>query len=106
MTVYWTGATDKEKKFMKEFRDEFISSVNADDPGVHYVRDIRSKLVSCAVDHANLELAAAGQFDIDPFPVYVEYHYGIKLHYTEDGNFLPEYDITDEQKYLIFMMKF
>ena len=46
-----------------------------------------------------------GQFDAYDFESYVEANYGIKMNLV-DGNITDGYEITDEQKYLIFLLKY
>ena len=72
-------ATDYEKQFMKNFRDEFVNTVNADDDGVLYIRDIRVKLVSCALERERLIEQLAGQFYVDQIDAFFETNYGIKM---------------------------
>lgn len=84
----YPSPTEQERHWLEITRPEADSYLNANDDGVHYLRDIRTKLVSCAIVHAQLDLdARSKQVDIDPFDVYVESNYGIKLYYAEDGNF-------------------
>lgn len=95
--MLWEPPTDQEKRIMKEFRDVFKDIVKADADGLLYVRDIRDKIRS-----ARAELPALSFIDD-----YLQGTYGIKLSRAEDGSgLLPTYEIVDEHKYLIFMMKF
>lgn len=49
--------------------------------------------------------ALQGQFDAYDFEDYIEHNYGIKMNIV-DGNITDGYKIMDEQKYLIFLLKF
>lgn len=49
--------------------------------------------------------AKNGQFDAYAFEDYVEEQYGIKMNLL-DGNFTDGYQIMDEQKYIVFLLKF
>jgi hypothetical protein len=46
-----------------------------------------------------------GQFDAYDFEEYVENNYGFKLN-TMDGNITDKFEIVDEKKYIIFILKF
>lgn len=96
-------ATDKEKKFMQDYRDVLDDSiVNANEEGVLYVRDIRHKL-----HRAVAQAAEANSGLLSDVRDYMLDTYGVKLAIAEDGvNYLPTYEIADEQKYLFFMIKF
>lgn len=98
--MLWKPPTEQEKHIMKEFRDVFRDIIKADDQGLLYVRDIRFKM-----HRAQAEIQDGGLLTttVD----YLKDTYGIGLTIAEDGlNFMPTYEIVDEHKYLIFMMKF
>ena len=40
------------------------------------------------------------------FQFWLTEHYGIRLYYDQDIGILPNYDIVDEDKYLIFKLKY
>lgn len=102
--MLWEPPTDQEKRIMKEFRDVFRDIVKADADGLLYVRDIRDKIRSARAELPAFMPEAEGGSFIDD---YLQGTYGIKLSRTEDGaGLLPTYEIVDEHKYLIFMMKF
>jgi len=46
-----------------------------------------------------------GQFDAFDFEDYIKENYGIKMNIV-NGNITDGYDIVDEKKYLIFLLKF
>ncbi|HET8688562.1 MAG TPA: hypothetical protein VFM18_18265 [Methanosarcina sp.] len=46
------------------------------------------------------------QYVEDDFYKYVELRHGIKLYRATDGNVALHYDIVDEQKYLLFTLKY
>lgn len=48
---------------------------------------------------------AIGQFDAYDFEDYIEANYGIKMNVV-DGNITDGYKVMDEQKYLIFLLKY
>lgn len=97
--MLWEPPTEQEKHIMKEFRDVFTGIVKADGPGLLYVRDIRGKIRRARAEISGVQ--GAGVID------YLLENYGIKLIQADDGTgLLPVYEIVDEQKYLIFMMKF
>ena len=41
-----------------------------------------------------------------PFIPYLEMEYGIKLTTDDHGMLVPTYEIVDEQKYVVFLLKF
>ena len=47
----------------------------------------------------------AGQFDAFDFEDYLLENYGLKMNIV-DGNITDGYEIVDEKKYLIFLLKF
>ena len=49
--------------------------------------------------------ATSKEFDAYDFEGYMEEHYGIKLNLV-DGNITDGYQIVDEKKYLVFLLKF
>lgn len=92
--------TDQERHWLEITRPEADSYLNANEQGILYVRDIRFKM-----HRAVSEIQDGGLLTttVD----YLKDTYGVELTIAADGlNFLPEYKIVDEQKYLIFMMKF
>ena len=95
--MLWKPPTEQEKHIMKEFRDVFRDIVKADAEGLLYIRDIKDKFNKAAKENG-------GRVRLDE---YLLDTYGIKLTLADDGiSYLPTYEIADEQKYLIFMMKF
>ena len=53
---------------------------------------------------AQLEYGAAGGDKAD-FQFWLTEHYGIRIYYDIDG-ILPNHDIVDEQKFLLFNLKY
>ena len=49
--------------------------------------------------------AKNGEFDAFDFEDYIEEKYGIKMNIV-DGNITDGYKIMDEQKYIVFLLKF
>lgn len=60
------------------------------------LRKIRKEYSEATGDH---------QFNANAFELYVEKTYGIRLVYYE-GNIAGTYEIIDEQKHLIYLLKF
>jgi hypothetical protein len=92
--------TDKEKELLRGYlsaHKEIFKDLQRSDDGVLYVRDIRHKLKAA--------VAAAGLSFTDV--VAIENLHGIELTFDDTGaGILPTYTVTDEQKYLMFLMKF
>lgn len=96
--MLWEPPTEQEKRIVREFSDVFRDIVKADAEGLLYVCDIRVKLAAATLELAGSNLSVMA---------HLLENYGIKLSVAEDGiNLVPTYEISDEQKYLIFMMKF
>ena len=53
---------------------------------------------------AQLEYKLTGADPVD-FQFWITEHYGLKIYYDYDG-ILPNHDVIDEQKYLLFKLKF
>lgn len=53
---------------------------------------------------AQLDYSTTGRDKAD-FQFWLEEHYGLKIYYDYDG-ILPNHDIVDEQKYLLFKLKY
>ena len=56
-------------------------------------------------EHIDMVTALQGQFDACDFETYINKNYGLRLHIV-DGNITDGYEITDEKKYLVFLLKF
>ena len=48
----------------------------------------------------------AGQFDMDDFYTFVENNFGIRVITDNNGNIDAAYDIVDEAKYLMYVLKY
>ena len=48
----------------------------------------------------------AGQFDVDDFYMYIENNFGIRVITDNYGNIGASYDIVDEAKYLLYVLKY
>lgn len=102
MPLPYPRPTDQERKWLEITRPEADSYLNANDPNVLYIRDIRVKLNRAASEAKNIGCETLAT-SID----YLKNTYGIQLSVSNDGvNLCTTYEIVDEQKYLIFMMKF
>jgi len=60
------------------------------------LKKIRAEFIENTID---------GNFDAMEFEAYLEHNYGIKMKVV-DGNITDGFIVTDEQKYLIFLLKF
>lgn len=93
-TEEWNAYTDHIQErnrywnALKEVRDEFYAKWDSDDPvKTHDWKRIYS------------------EFSSEGWKVYIEEVYGIKLRFI-DGRIASGYDVVDEQKHLIFTLKF
>ena len=86
---------------------EFGGDIDPDDPDIAFrkhrwtyweaLKEIRAEYATTISPNESL-------FDPYKFSEYIESKYGIKMHTSHD-NITDKYDIVDEQKYLIFLLK-
>lgn len=62
---------------------------------------IAKQLKICKQEFFELEISAEVEFY-----EYLQHMYGIKLHLDPLGNVLPDYNIIDERKFMMFKLKF
>lgn len=79
---------NQHKEYIKKRQDFWLS-----------LKKIREEMLTANATNGNV------LFDAYDFEKYIEEVYGIKLHII-DGNFGGTYEIIDEQKHLIYLLKF
>jgi hypothetical protein len=62
-------------------------------------------LQQAKAEHDNLRTAQGLAFELGAFAAWLETTYGIRLQ-KEEGMIGPRFDIVDEQKYLVYKLKF
>ena len=88
---------------IKPFKD-----YDDDDPEIDYRKErwnYWEALKKVRVEYMNDVSQLAGQFDAFDFEDYLIANYGLKMNIV-NGNITDGYEIVDEKKYLIFILKF
>jgi hypothetical protein len=62
-------------------------------------------LQQAKAEHDNLRISQGLSFELGAFATWLEETYGIRL-IKEEGMIGPGFDIVDEQKYLVYKLKF
>lgn len=62
-------------------------------------------LQQAKAEHDNLRISQGLTFELGAFAAWLETTYGIRLD-KEEGYIGPRFDIVDEQKYLVYKLKF
>jgi hypothetical protein len=62
-------------------------------------------LQQAKAEHDNLRISQGLDFELGAFANWLETTYGIRLQ-KEEGMIGPRFDIVDEQKYLVYKLKF
>ena len=76
-----------------------------DDPNLEQRRNRWNYWTALKLVRKEYAETSNGTFNPDDFGTYLEKQYGIKMQVV-DGNITDGYKITDEQKYLIYLLKF
>jgi hypothetical protein len=92
---------------------EFGGDIDPDDPDIKFrkerwdyweaLRDIRAEYLA-SLGHTDNQYVAVLTNNPYMFSDYIESKYGIRMGFV-NGNITDRYDIVDEQKYLIFLLK-
>ena len=83
-----------------------LQDYDDDDPNINFRKkrwDYWAALKKVRVEY--MQDAKNGQFDAFDFEDYIEEKYGIKMNIV-DGNITDGYNIMDEKKYIVFILKF
>ena len=99
---------------------EFGGDIDPDDPDIAFrkhrwtyweaLKEIRAEYATTISPNESLfdpykfSEYIESKYGINKFSEYIESKYGIKMHTSHD-NITDKYDIVDEQKYLIFLLK-
>jgi hypothetical protein len=97
--------TQKNIKKLQDFVQEVLESDDANFKEFSEERDRRISFWTTLKLLRTEYQVTHYEFDAYDFEKWVEEHYGIKLNFV-DGNIGGDYQVVDEKKYLVYVLKF